>query len=96
MKHAYLPRLQERRGHNYIYKQVRVTRADGTATTVSFDWLAYSTLLRERKLSARQFGRLVRNAHEQLEAEGFTPGVAVSRQVWNRLTARLLTTSQQV
>lgn len=93
MKQAYIPRLQRTGNNDYIYKQVRVRRRDGRATTMTFDWLAYSTLLRERKLSPRQFGRLVREAYEQLEATGFAPNVAASRQVWAHLTDRLHRTS---
>ena len=88
MKQAYVPRLQRTGANDYIYKQVCVLRMDGRATTLTFDWLAYSTLLRERQLSPRQFGRLVREACEQLETAGFAPDVAASRQVWSRLQAR--------
>lgn len=89
MKQAYIPRLQRTGANDYIYKQVRIQRtASGRPTTVSFDWLAYSTLLRDRNLSPRQFGRLVREAYEQLEALGFDSDQAVSRQVWTHLQAR--------
>lgn len=51
---------------------MRVTRRDGRATTLTFDWLAYAMLLRERTLTGRQFNQLGQAIYCQLEARGST------------------------